>query len=269
MLLARFSPQGQQEALDGEVRDGQAIAFTDGSTVTDRLTTGDRSPAAGDSWPLGDVTLRAPIARPRIIFCVGLNYQSHLEETRKHAPQVPVPTAPMIFMKPDSSSADPNAEISAPKVIEKLDYEGELAVVIGGGGAVAGYAVADDLSSRDLQRAETQWTRAKGFDDSCPWGPWITTADEGVDPADLHLRTLVNGEVRQDASTAELIFDIPTVVSFIAETCTLEPGDLILTGTPAGVGQSRGPQGLLSPGDVVEIEIDGLGSIKHSIGEPW
>ncbi len=263
MLLARFTHSDAATELEGEIRDGRAVSFDDGTHVIDRLTSSDRAPAAGDSWPLEEVTLLAPIARPRIIFCVGLNYQDHLTETGSDRPP-----APLIFLKPDSSSTHPGGVVHPPAVIRQLDYEGELAVVMGAGGEVAGYAIANDLSAREIQRAESQWSRAKGFDDSCPWGPWITTADSGVSPAGLRLRTLVNGEVRQDASTAEMIFDIPTVVSFIGETCTLQPGDLILTGTPSGVGVARGESGLLSSGDVVRIEIEQLGAIEHTIGDP-
>jgi 2-keto-4-pentenoate hydratase/2-oxohepta-3-ene-1,7-dioic acid hydratase in catechol pathway len=146
-----------------------------------------------------------------------------------------------------------------------LDYEGELAVVMGPGGDVAGYAVADDLTARDLQRAERQWTRAKGFDGACPFGPWITTADEVAEPGNLALKTWINGELRQDSSTSDLIFGIPEIVSFIRETITLEPGDLILTGTPSGVGMYFDPPRFLGSGDVVRIEIEGLGVIEHAV----
>ena len=152
-----------------------------------------------------------------------------------------------------------------PKVVERLDYEGELAVVMGPGGDVAGYAVADDLTARDLQRAERQWTRAKGFDGACPFGPWITTADEVAEPGNLALKTWINGELRQDSSTNDLIFGIPEIVAFIRETITLEPGDLILTGTPSGVGMYFDPPRFLGSGDVVRIEIEGLGVIEHAV----
>ena len=130
---------------------------------------------------------------------------------------------------------------------------------------VAGYAVADDVSARDLQGREPQWTRAKGFDDSCPWGPWITTADEVGDPHALGVRTWVNGDLRQDATTANLIFGVPRLVEFLSEACTLEPGDLILTGTPSGVGMALDPPVFLQSGDVVRIEIERLGAIEHRI----
>jgi 2-keto-4-pentenoate hydratase/2-oxohepta-3-ene-1,7-dioic acid hydratase in catechol pathway len=131
---------------------------------------------------------------------------------------------------------------------------------------VAGYAVADDVTARDLQGREPQWTRAKGADTFCPWGPWITTADEVDDPEALQLRTWVNGELRQDANTSDLIFGVEQLVGFLSETIDLEPGDLILTGTPSGVGFALDPPRFLETGDRVRIEIDGLGAIEHPIG---
>jgi len=136
---------------------------------------------------------------------------------------------------------------------------------MGPGGEVAGFAVADDLTARDLQRAERQWTRAKGFDGACPFGPWITTADEVAEPGDLALRTWINGELRQDSRTSDLIFGIPEIVAFISETITLEAGDLILTGTPSGVGMYFDPPRFLGSGDVVRIEIESLGVIEHAV----
>ena len=136
---------------------------------------------------------------------------------------------------------------------------------MGPGGEVAGFAVADDLTARDLQRAERQWTRAKGFDGACPFGPWITTADEVAEPGNLALRTWINGELRQDSNTSDLIFGVPEIVAFISETITLEPGDLILTGTPSGVGMYFDPPRFLGSGDVVRIEIEGLGVIEHAV----
>ena len=163
------------------------------------------------------------------------------------------------------SAAAPRRPRPPPEIVERLDYEGELAVVMGPGGDVAGYAVADDLTARDLQRAERQWTRAKGFDGACPFGPWITTADEVAEPGNLALKTWINGELRQDSSTSDLIFGIPEIVAFIRETITLEPGDLILTGTPSGVGMYFDPPRFLGSGDVVRIEIEGLGVIEHAV----
>jgi 2-keto-4-pentenoate hydratase/2-oxohepta-3-ene-1,7-dioic acid hydratase in catechol pathway len=258
--LVTFLATGADGPLAGEVRGDAVIAFDDATTVLDRLASGDLTPAAGASFALADVALLAPVARPRAIFGIGLNYAAHAAETGRDAPE-----QPMVFMKLPSSAAPPNDALRVPAVIRRLDYEGELAVVMGAGGAVAGYAVSDDVSARDLQGREPQWTRAKGFDNSCPYGPWITTADEVSDPENLRLQTWVNGELRQDSSTSDLIFGIPALVDFLRETCTLEPGDLILTGTPSGVGMALDPPHFLQSGDVVRIEIEALGAIEHAI----
>jgi 2-keto-4-pentenoate hydratase/2-oxohepta-3-ene-1,7-dioic acid hydratase in catechol pathway len=262
MRLATFLPPGSDEPLAGEVRDERIVAFAGGESVRDRLASGDRTPAdgGGRDWSLADVTLLAPVPRPRAIFGIGLNYASHAAEQGMQPPEHPV-----VFMKLPSSSAPPNEPVRCPQAVRRLDYEGELAIVMGADGAIGGYAVADDVSARDLQRREPQWTRAKGADGFCPWGPWVTTADEVPDPEALRLRTWVNGEPRQDGSTSDLIFGCRALVDFIAETCTLEPGDLILTGTPCGVGMSMDPRRFLASGDVVRIEIERLGAIEHAI----
>jgi acylpyruvate hydrolase len=256
-LVSYRAPGG--EPLYGEVRDGRVVTFDDGSTVKDRLASGDRTAAGGPDFALDDVELLAPHI-PRAIFGIGLNYAAHAHEQGAEPP-----AAPIVFMKLPSSVVAPGAPVSAPAVVKRLDYEGELAVVMGAGGEIAGYAVADDLSARDLQKREPQWTRAKGFDGSCPFGPWVTTADEVAQPGDLALRTWVNGKLRQDSRTSDLIFSIPELVAFLRETMTLEPGDLILTGTPSGVGQYLDPPQFLASGDVVRIEIEGLGVIEHAV----
>jgi acylpyruvate hydrolase len=258
MKLVSYRAPGGEPSY-GEVRGDRVVAFDDGSTVKDRLASGDRTPAAGPELALDDVELLAPHV-PRAIFGIGLNYLAHAQEQNADLPEVPI-----VFMKLPSSVAAPGAPVHAPQVVKRLDYEGELAVVIGPGGEVAGYAVADDLTARDLQRAERQWTRAKGFDGSCPFGPWITTADEVAEPGDLALRTWINGELRQDSRTSDLIFSVPEIVAFLRETITLEPGDLILTGTPSGVGMYFNPPRFLGSGDVVRIEIEGLGTIEHAV----
>jgi acylpyruvate hydrolase len=257
--LVTFLPPGATEPVAGEVRDDQVVAFDDGSTVAGRLRTGDREPARGAGQPLAGVTLLAPHV-PRAIFGIGLNYRAHAAEQGRDLPETPI-----VFMKLPSSVAPPGGPVPCPAVVRRLDYEGELAVVMGPDRTVAGYAVADDVSARDLQRREPQWTRAKGSDGFCPFGPWVTTADEIADPENLALRTWVNGELRQDASTSDLVFSIPRLIDFISETITLEPGDLILTGTPSGVGMALDPPRFLEPGDVVRIEIEGLGEIEHDI----
>jgi acylpyruvate hydrolase len=259
--LATFRVPGEAEARAGEVRGGEVVAFLGGETVRDRLASGDTARAGGDAHPLAQVELLAPVPRPRAIFGIGLNYADHAAETGADLPE-----SPIVFMKLPSSSAAPGDPVPVPAVVRRLDYEGELAVVLGAGNAIAGYAVADDVSARDLQGREPQWTRAKGADGFCPWGPWITTADEVPDPQSLRLRTWVNGELRQDSSTDQLVFGPRQVVDFIAETCTLEPGDLILTGTPPGVGVAMDPKRFLAEGDVIRIEIEGLGTIEHPVG---
>ncbi len=176
MRLVTFRA-GEGPARAGEVRGETVVAFDDGASVLDRLASGDRTPAAGPEHALGEVELLAPHV-PRAIFGIGLNYRDHAAETGKEPPP-----APIVFMKLPSSAAAPGADVRAPRIIRRLDYEAELAVVMGGGGEVAGYATANDLSARDLQGREPQWTRAKGFDGSCPFGPWVTTADEVPDPA--------------------------------------------------------------------------------------
>jgi 2-keto-4-pentenoate hydratase/2-oxohepta-3-ene-1,7-dioic acid hydratase in catechol pathway len=261
MKLATFLAPGEHEPRAGEIRDETAVAFADpAEQVVDRLRTGDRSPAGGEAWPLGDVRLLAPVPRPRAIFGIGLNYAAHAAEQGATPPERPI-----VFMKLPSSAVPPGGPVVCPPVVERLDYEGELGVVMGAGGAVAGYCVCDDVSARDLQRAEPQWTRAKGADTFCPYGPWITTADEVPDAEDLRLRTWVNGDLRQDARTSDLIFGIDALVAFLRETCTLEPGDLILTGTPSGVGMAMDPRVFLESGDTVRIEIERLGAIEHPI----
>ena len=259
MRLATFLAPGAPGPRAGEVRDDEVVAFAEGS-VLDRLASGDLTPADGERFPLSEVTLLAPVARPRAIFGIGLNYAAHAAETGATPPE-----APIVFTKLPTASAPPGGPIRCPEVVRRLDYEGELAVVMGAEHRVAGYAVADDVSARDLQGREPQWTRAKGADTFCPWGPWITTADEVPHPEDLSLRTWVNGELRQDSRTSDLIFGIPALVEFLTQTCTLEPGDLILTGTPSGVGMALDPPRFLESGDVIRIEIERLGAIEHPV----
>jgi 2-keto-4-pentenoate hydratase/2-oxohepta-3-ene-1,7-dioic acid hydratase in catechol pathway len=265
MRLATFLPPGSEIPRAGEVREegGQTRVFgyaQEDLTVLDRLIDPEAAPVESQSWVLDQVTLLAPVPAPRAIFGIGLNYSDHVAEMGGQAPE-----RPLVFMKLPSSAAPPNAPVYCPQVVRRLDYEGELAVVMGPGRSVAGYAVANDVTARDLQGREQQWTRAKGADGFCPYGPWITTADEVPDPHTLALRTWVNGELRQESNTSNLIFTVPELIEFISETCTLAAGDLILTGTPAGVGMGRKPPAFLGPDDLVRIEIDRLGAIEHLI----
>jgi 2-keto-4-pentenoate hydratase/2-oxohepta-3-ene-1,7-dioic acid hydratase in catechol pathway len=258
MKLATFLAPGTSEPQAGEVRGEEIIAFESG-TVLDRLASGDRTPAAGRTHPLASVTLLEPVPGPPAIFCIGRNYAAHIAELGSEKPE-----KPLVFLKLPLSSVRPSGPVRTPKATHALDYEVELVLVMGPDNAIAGYAVADDVSARDLQRSEAQWSRAKGFDTSCPWGPWITTADE-IDPGNLRLTTHVNGELRQDGSTSDLIFKPEELVAFIGEACTLEPGALILTGTPSGVGEAFRPPKYLQPGDTVRVEVEGLGALEHTI----
>jgi 2-keto-4-pentenoate hydratase/2-oxohepta-3-ene-1,7-dioic acid hydratase in catechol pathway len=260
MRLATFSAPGREQPISGEVLGEEVVAFSDGSTVRDRLATGARTPADGERWPLAEVSLLAPVPDPGAIYCIGFNYATHATEIGAERPERPI-----VFVKVRGAIAPPGGPIRCPAVVRRLDYEGELVLVMGPGKAIAGYCVADDVSARDLQKREPQWTRAKGADTFCPYGPWITTADEVPGAEDLHLRTWVNGELRQDARTSDLIFGPRELIDFISETCTLAPGDLILTGTPSGVGMGLDPPQFLQSGDVIRIEIESLGAIEHPV----
>jgi 2-keto-4-pentenoate hydratase/2-oxohepta-3-ene-1,7-dioic acid hydratase in catechol pathway len=213
--------------------------------------------------------MSVPIPRPGKIVCVGLNYKDHAEEQGAE-----LPAAPLLFAKFTTALIGPGDPIVIPSIVTKCDYEAELGVVIGTPvrnvskenalEAVAGYVVANDVSARDLQFADGQWTRGKSPDTFCPVGPLVPAA-EIPDPHALGIRALLNGEAVQDSTTANLIFGIDEVVSYVSRTSTLEQGDLILTGTPAGVGVFRNPPRLLQPGDEITIEIDGVGSITNPV----
>jgi len=213
--------------------------------------------------------MSVPIPRPGKIVCVGLNYRDHAEEQGAE-----LPAAPLLFAKFTTALIGPGDPIVIPSIVTKCDYEAELGVVIGTSvrnvskenalEAVAGYVVANDVSARDLQFADGQWTRGKSPDTFCPVGPLVPAA-EIADPHALGIRAILNGETVQDSTTANLIFGIDEVVSYVSRTSTLEQGDLILTGTPAGVGVFRNPPRLLQPGDEITIEIDGVGSITNPV----
>jgi acylpyruvate hydrolase len=256
-LVTVEAPDGGVRA--GEVVEGQVRPFAPELTVADVLA-GAEPRFDGGHWPLEDVTLLAPVADPRPRNALGRHNPQHNEETGGQRREFPI-----VFVKVRGSVAPPGGPIVCPEVVRRLDYEGELTIVMGAGGRIAGYCIADDVTARDLQGREPQWTRAKGADTFCPLGPWVTTADEVPDPGKLRLRTWVNGDLRQDSSTSDLIFGCQELVAFVAQTCTLRPGDLILTGTPSGVGMGLDPPQFLSSGDVVRIEIETLGHIEQGV----
>jgi 2-keto-4-pentenoate hydratase/2-oxohepta-3-ene-1,7-dioic acid hydratase in catechol pathway len=224
---------------------------------------------AGDPAALDGLSILSPL-RPGKLIGIGLNFRDHAAETGK-----PVPEIPLLFAKMTTAVTGPAGPVVVPAYTDKADFEGELAVVIGrearGASAadaldyVFGYAVMNDVSARDAQQREPQWVRAKGADTFAPWGPWITTADQVPDPQSLRIRTWVTGELMQDGNTANMVFSVAELIAFISSSFTLEPGDVITTGTPAGVGVARTPPRFLRDGDVVRIEIDGLGAIEHPV----
>ena len=229
--------------------------------------------------PLRSATLLAPIPRPRRnVFCLGLNYKAHAAEGAEHFGQpMSLPEYPIFFSKPPTAVTGPDADIAVnPKVTQQVDWEVEMTLVIGTGGRdiakgdalshVFGYTIANDVSARDLQfRHGGQWFKGKSLDTFCPLGPWIVTADEIADPANLDVACRVNGVEKQRSNTGLLIFDIPTMISSLSEGLTLEPGDLILTGTPEGVGFARKPPEFLGDGDVVECEVGGIGVLRNTV----
>ena len=210
------------------------------------------------------------IERPQKIVCLGLNYRDHAEEQG-----VDLPEKPLLFAKWPNTLIGSGEAIVIPPAVEKCDYEAELAVVLGARvhrastenalEAVRGYLCANDVTARDLQFGDGQWTRGKSVDTFCPVGPRLVPAADVPNPHDLRIRALVNGEVMQDSTTANLVFGVDEIISFASQTATLEPGDLILTGTPAGVGIFRKPPRLLQPGDEVTIEIEGIGSLTNPV----
>ncbi|MEI6323567.1 MAG: fumarylacetoacetate hydrolase family protein [bacterium] len=227
--------------------------------------------------PTGRITdtysLLAPVV-PAAILCIGLNYRAHAEEMKARLPDYPV-----LFFKNPSALLDPEAVIRIPRTpaSTQVDYEGELAIVIGrtcknatrenAFDFILGYTCANDVSARDWQKqwGGSQWCRGKSFDTFAPLGPYLVTSDEIPNPNNLRLTTRVNGEVLQDSSTADMIFDIPALVEFLSGETTLAPGTVILTGTPSGVGLGRNPPRWLQPGDLVEVKIEGIGTLSNSV----
>lgn len=216
----------------------------------------------GRRWPLADVRLLAPMLPTKVV-CVGKNYADHVREMGGGEP----PAAPVLFLKPSTSVIGPNEAIRLPADAQRVDFEGELAAVVGtvvrdvapehALGVLLGYTCANDVTARDQQQADGQWTRGKGHDTFCPLGPWVETV---LDPADLALRTELDGELRQDARTSLLLQDVATLVSYASRVMTLLPGDVVLTGTPAGVGPMRA-------GQSVAVTIEGIGTLTNAVAD--
>ena len=264
MKVIRYAdPEGELSfAQLGEAGPPTVLQYIDGVFAE----TGEPAEVNHQLWPVDVQT----------IFAIGLNYRAHAAESGQAPPE-----HPMVFMKPVTALQATGREIVLPRKLasHRVDYEGELAVVIGRTCRnvdraealeyVAGYTVANDVSARDwqLQWGGGQFCKGKGFDTFCPLGPCLVTADELPDPSGLRLVTTLNGEVMQDGSTRDMIFDVPTLIEFLSGSTTLLPGTVILTGTPAGVGDGRRPPRYLQPGDVVEVTIDGIGTLRNTVVE--
>jgi len=263
--------------IDADARRAWPVA---GRMMLDIIASGSLPERQGEGMALDESTLLAPIPQPaRTIFCVGKNYREHVAEmNRDHVGDMrlgEVPSYPVVFPKLAACVTGPGDPIPLPSgVSDQIDYEAEIAVIIGRGGKgivkadamdhVFGYTILNDVTARDLQRRHQQWLIGKSLDGFCPMGPWIVTADE-IAPADMTLRLTVNGEQRQSARGSDMIFDIPTLIESISAGITLYPGDIIATGTPAGVGAGFSPPKFLRAGDVVEIEIGGIGRLSNTV----
>ena len=265
--------------------DGLSIGLFDGDAplgvlpLVEAVVAGAALPPTPTHLPLAGAQLLAPLPRPRRnLFCVGRNYHAHARELRetvfKDNAQA-VDRWPIVFTKVPECVVGPGQAVCLPgSVSTQIDYEAELAIVIGRGGRniaradamhhVFGYTIVNDVTARDVQMRHGQWDLGKSFDTFCPMGPWIVTADE-LDGTDTRVRCWVNGELRQDARTIDLIFDLPTLIETCSRGITLYPGDLIATGTPAGVGMGLTPPRWLADGDRVRIEIDGLGTLENPV----
>lgn len=255
MRLARIaSPDGVAfVSIDGDGNDARAREIAEHPFGTPTFT--------GRSWPLADTRLLAPILASKVV-CIGKNYVEHIAEMGG-----PAPDSPVIFIKPNTSIIGPNAPILRPKNSERVDFEGELAVVIGrpcrdvpaakAADVILGYTIANDVTARDQQAIDGQWTRAKGYDSFCPLGPWIETE---LDPSDLEITTTLDGEVKQRSRTSLMIHDIGAIVEWISAVMTLMPGDVLLTGTPSGVGP-------MAAGQTVSVAVEGLGELSNPVAD--
>ena len=250
----------------GRIEDDSFVPM--GDDIVQYLEMG--SSGDGQAIPLADVRLLAPVRRPGKVICVGLNYRDHAEETGQ-----PIPNEPVLFSKFANSVIGPGADIVIPRIVTQPDFEAELAVVIGrrasgvtaadAPACVAGYTCANDVSARDLQFRSSQWLLGKAIDTFLPLGPWVVTADEVGDPQRLGIRCTIDGDVVQDSSTDQMIFPVADLIAFISRTITLEPGDVIATGTPPGVGMGREPQRWLQDGERMTVEIEHIGALTNTV----
>ncbi len=271
MKLVTYST-GEGTSKVGYIEDG-GIHALGGASLLEYIMHGrdaDRHPGS-EAVALEEARLHTPIARPGKIIAIGLNYEDHAAETGAEIPEKPI-----VFAKYPNTVIGPGEAIRIPPITEQVDYEAELAAVIGRRAKgvspaealdyVFGYTNANDVSSRDLQFSEGgQWTRSKSIDTFCPLGPYVATRDEVPDPQSLYIRAILNGEVVQDGTTSKMVFSVAALISFLSQGMTLEPGDIIITGTPPGVGMARDPQLWMKPGDEVSIEIEGLGTLTNPV----
>jgi len=271
MRLVTFQAPGKDQGgppQAGIVSGSQVIGL--GRDMLSVIADGILPPATGPAYELAAVRLLAPIPRPPKFICVGLNYRDHARESG-----LEVPTVPTIFSKFSNVVIGPGAPIVLPKNSQRPDYEAEFAFVIGPGGRhipaaraldhVFGYTIVNDVSARDHQMATSQWLMGKSFDTFAPMGPWIVTRDEIADPHALDLTLEIGGEVLQNSNTRQLVFGIPALIEYISAAVTLEPGDIVATGTPAGVGFARKPPRYLRSGDEVVIRIQGIGELRNPV----
>ena len=275
MKLVSFSMNDGLIRPGAMLEDGNLVldlssAYDDTLSVISAAVTALPAGVAYPSYPLADVRIHAPLSNPPRIFCIGANYREHAKETGHAVSEVPV-----VFLKMTTAIIGPGEPIVLPVNSAEPDYEAELAFVIGHGGFripadewrrhVYGYTIVNDVSARDVQRATSQWSLAKSFPTFCPMGPAIVTADEIPDPHSLEIRLDIGGEVLQDSSTNQFVFQIPRLVEYISSITPLLPGDIVSTGTPAGVGIGRTPKRWLKPGETVTITIEGIGTLSNPV----
>jgi 2-keto-4-pentenoate hydratase/2-oxohepta-3-ene-1,7-dioic acid hydratase in catechol pathway len=267
MRFVTFEAQGVPPQA-GIVQDDTVLAL--GADMLSVIGRGGAAVASGPRFKLSQVKLRAPVPRPPKFICVGLNYRDHAREAGLEIPKIPA-----IFNKFPNTVIGPGDPIVLPKVSKRPDYEAEFAFVIGRGGRnipasraldhVFGYTIVNDVSARDYQMATSQWLMGKTFDTFAPMGPWIVTKDEIPDPHTLDLSLEIGGEVLQCSNTRELVFGVEALVEFLSSVVTLEPGDIVSTGTPSGVGFARKPPQYLKPGEEVVIRIQGIGELRNPV----